>query len=288
MKKKVCILVYGITTMFFVFFMLNKAGSLNDLYNNIGVNVNDEINKEIVTTFGENNKAPFIVYYPNSKGTLDVETLDVKLNANLYKNIIRTLIAYKSEYFQGDYNVTSIQKKDSLIRLNFSSSFKSDLCIDEEKFRLIIMSFVNTLSEIKGVEFVEVYSGKEKISLNGVSKFEKNLNIINLKLFNSPDEVLKEQMKLEQNGEYLKAYMLMSYKQTSNRKMYHEYFKEMQEIEEIGFLDGEFKVIDTNINKDEAIVNVQFDNVSITGDPLNSSTVPIKCIKVKGNWFVNW
>lgn len=288
MKKKIFVSVYGITIMFFVFLLLHKAGSLNNIYSNIGININDEFKEEVVATFGKDNKVPFIVYFPNSKGTLDVETLDINLNANLYKNIIKSLITYKPEYFQGDYNINSIQKQDSLIRLKLSSSFKNDLCIDEKRFNLILMSFVNTLCEIKGVEFVEIYSGKEKISLKGISKFKKDLKLTNSKEFNSPEEVLKEQMSLEQEGEYLKAYLLMSCKQTDTRKMYHEYLKEMKDIEEVGFLDGTFEIKDTTINKNEALVNVRFNNISITGDPLNSATIPVKCIKLNGIWLVDW
>lgn len=288
MRKKISILVYVLTIMFFVFGILHKAGSLDSLYTSMPLNSKDEFSEEVVTTFGEESKVPFIVYYPNVDGELDFRTLDINLNSNIYKNILEALIEYKPEYFQGEYTIKSIQRENSLLRLKLSSSFKSDLSTDEERFNLILMSFVNTLSEVKGIEFVEVYSGKERISIDGVSKFKKDLEIINIDEFNAPDKVLKEQMNLEQKGEYLKAYLLMSSRQTANRKMYHEYFKEMKDIEEVGFLDGSFNIKNTVINNNEATVNVEFKNVSVTGEYLNSSTMPVKCIKLNGIWLVDW
>lgn len=287
MKKKICTLVYGFTSMFFIFVILHQAGSLDNIYKRFGV-VSDDFEKEIITTFKAENQVPFIVYMPNSTNTLKPSVLNIDINGNLYKNIIQSLILHNNKDFKGEHKVLSAVRDDSLIRLKLSNSFRSDLYTDEERFNLIIMSFVNTLSEIKGVEFVEIYSGKEKIAFKGVSKFKRDTTFINYRKIDRPDKVLEEQMKLEQEGEFLDSYLLMSCEQTQRRKMYYEYLEEMKQIEQVGFLDGNFKIKNTRTYNDEAIVNVEFNNVSKSGEPVNTTIMPIKCIKVNGVWMVDW
>lgn len=286
MKKRVSVLIYSITAMVFIFILLDKAGSLDSIYSKL--EKKDEFYTEVASSKSKDT-IPFIAYIPNPKNDLlEPEVLDISPKGDVYENLIKSLISSNKDYFKEGYKVVSVERKDTTMKINLSSEFRSDLYVDEQKFNLVLMSFVNTASEIKGVEFVEIYSGNEKIVFKGSEKFRRNNNLINVKTFDSPDKVLREQMKLEQKGEFLKSYLLMSFKNSTNRKMYYEYIEEMEDIKEVGFLSGDFIIKDTIINNDEATVNVEFNNVNAKGEAVNTVVMPVKCIKLNGKWMVDW
>lgn len=285
MSRKISILIYSITAMFLVFILLDKAGSLDSIYSRL--DKKDEFYTEVSSKSSD--VIPFIAYIPNPKNQLlDPEVLDISPKGDVYENLIKSLISSKQDYFKEGFKVISVEKQDSTMKIKLSSEFTSDLYVDEQRFNLILMSFVNTVSEIKDVEFVEIYSGNEKIVFKGSEKFKRNSDLINLKTFDSPNEVLREQMKLEQKGEFFKSYLLMSFKNSKNRKMYYEYIEEMEDIKEVGFLNGDFKIKDTVINNNEATVNVEFNNVNTKGEDINTVVMPVKCIKLNGKWMVDW
>ncbi|KMT22417.1 GerMN domain-containing protein [Clostridium cylindrosporum] len=289
MKKKLLLYVYGITIMSFIICGLYFSGMMENTYNRF-FGPRDELHTQVNSNKLYSDKSiPFISYIPDSDGKLlEPTVIDISPKGNIYMNLINSLMAYSKDYFKGDFKLISVTRDSSVVKVKLSSSFKEDLSLNEEKFYLSLMSIVNTLSEINNVDYVEFYSGSEKLVFKGTSRFQRNENLIVTEFFDSPDSVLREQMKLEQRGEFLKAYLLMSYKHSPNRKMYHEYLSEMQEIKSIGFLSGDFKIKETKINDGVATVVVEFQNVSNEGTPVNTSNVTVKCIYIDKGWFVDW
>lgn len=281
MEKKRVFLVSGITIMLFIsifsYLYINSLIPITDK--------NDTISREVnAIEKTENGTVPFVVYVPNDKtGLLDPIMADVGTRGDIYNNIMKSIVKSSKDNFKGKYKLKDAKKKGNLLTLKFDDGFK-----DESKYNLKVMSIVNTFSEITGVEYVEIYSGKDLLSIKGVNKFTRKSNLISAEKFNSPEEAVRKQMEYEQRGEFLKAYLIMSYKHSPNRKMYYDYISEMKEIKSLGFLNGDFKIKNYNIDKNEASVNVEFINVSKQGESINTSIVEVKCVKIDGTWLVNW
>ncbi|MEF9953493.1 MAG: GerMN domain-containing protein [Clostridium sp.] len=227
-------------------------------------------------------------YIPSSDNTLTPHIIKVSNKGNLYENLITALINSSREYYAKDAQVVSVVRERSLIRIKLSSGFRSDITVDEEKLNLVLMSIVNTVTEITGIDKVEIFSDGNRIKCKGVDTFKRDVKHINIKVFASPSEALREQMDTEKGGDFFKAYNLMSPIKTSHRKMLHEYIKEMEEIKSIGFLSGGYKIKNTSINGNEAVVEVEFINKGPSGEVVGSSIVPIKCILINKGWVVAW
>lgn len=283
MKSK--LLLYGTTIMLLVFsficFLIFYPMINNGMKDETSIEVNWKTKKGEETI-------PFLVYIPSDNKLLEPKVLNIDSKGDVYKNLVKSLLVNSNGYFTGDYSLSSVNKKDSLVKIKFSSNFKDELSLDEDKRNLEIMSMVNTFSEITGVEYVEIYSGRDKLSLKGIDRFQRNSSSVNIERFDSPENALRKQMKYEQKGDFLKSYLIMSHRHSEGRKMYFEYVKEMEEIKSLGFLSGDFKIKSSKTDKNEAVVKVEFINVSKTGENVNSSEVDVKCIKINGTWFVNW
>ncbi|MEG0372066.1 MAG: GerMN domain-containing protein [Clostridium sp.] len=236
-----------------------------------------------------NSKAPFIVYRESSSSKLlKPEVIHVNSDGDIYTNIVNSIIESSQELSKRKTKLSSVERKSNIIRVNLSNNIKKDLATDENTVSLWVMAIVNSLTEINGIDKVEIYSGKDKVSIGGIDTFKRDHKIIEIEVFDSPKKVLAQQMKLEQEGDFLRAYMLMSHIHTNNRKMYYEYFKEMSEIRSLGFLGSSFNIKDTTINKGEAIVNVEFVTKFRSGESGGSSILPIRCIYINGGWVVDW
>lgn len=230
----------------------------------------------------------FLGYLPSNDNTLVPHTIKVSNKGNIYQNLVISLIDLSKDYYNKDVQVNSVIREKSLIRVKLSSGFRSDITVDEDKLNLVLMSIVNTVTEITGIEKVEIFSDGQRIKCKGVDTFKRDVSYINIKVFSTPSEALREQMDKEIKGEFYNAYSLMSPIKTSHRKMLHEYIKEMEEIKSIGFLSGGYKIKNTSINGSEAVVEVEFINKGPDGSQVGSSIVPIKCIRINKGWIVAW
>ncbi|MEF9953011.1 MAG: GerMN domain-containing protein [Clostridium sp.] len=230
----------------------------------------------------------FLGYLPSKDNTLIPKTIKVSNKGNIYQNLVVSLIDLSKDYYNKDVQVNSVIREKSLIRIKLSSGFRSDITVDEEKLNLVLMAIVNTVTEITGIDKVEIFSDGQRIKCKGVDTFKRDISYINIKVFSTPSEALREQIDREIKGEFYNAYSLMSPIKTSHRKMLHEYIKEMEEIKSIGFLSGGYKIKNTSINGSDAVVEVEFINKGPDGSQVSSSIVPIKCILINKGWIVAW
>lgn len=273
MNKKVLYFTYSIVVMSILF--------------TIGIFIKVNIDKTSKTASADK-EMPMIVYLLNKQNEkLDAEVINIPIKKNIYKSIVESLISTSSAYVNKDFKLKSVKKIDNYIKVKFSSSFKESLSYNEEIFYLYNMSIANTLLELKDIEYVEIYSGDEKVNVKNIDRFKKDTSIIAMKEFNSPKNLVEYQMNLEKKGDFLKSYLLMDHL-SKERKTYYEYLAEMKEIESIGFLNGEFKVLNETIKDNTAVVEVEFRNVKKDGSYLNTSVVNINCIKTNNTWWVSW
>ena len=273
MNKKVLYFTYSIVVMSILF--------------TIGIFIKVNIDKTSKTASADK-EMPMIVYLLNKQNEkLDAEVINIPIKKNIYKSIVESLISTSSAYVNKDFKLKSVKKIDNYIKVKFSSSFKESLSYNEEIFYLYNMSIANTLLELKDIEYVEIYSGDEKVNVKNIDRFKKDTSIIAMKEFNSPKNLVDYQMNLEKKGDFLKSYLLMDHL-SKERKTYYEYLAEMKEIESIGFLNGEFKVLNETIKDNTAVVEVEFRNVKKDGSYLNTSVVNINCIKTNNTWWVSW
>ncbi len=273
MNKKVLYFTYSIVVMSILF--------------TIGIFIKVNIDKTSKTASADK-EMPMIVYLLNKQNEkLDAEVINIPIKKNIYKSIVESLISTSSAYVNKDFKLKSVKKIDNYIKVKFSSSFKESLSYNEEIFYLYNMSIANTLLELKDIEYVEIYSGDEKVNVKNIDRFKKDTSIIAMKEFNSPKNLVEYQMNLEKKGDFLKSYLLMDHL-SKERKTYYEYLAEMKEIESIGFLNGEFKVLNETIKDNTAVVEVEFRNVKKDGSYLNTSVVNVNCIKTNNTWWVSW
>lgn len=273
MNKKVLYFTYSIVVMSILF--------------TIGIFIKVNIDKTSKTASADK-EMPMIVYLLNKQNEkLDAEVINIPIKKNIYKSIVESLISTSSAYVNKDFKLKSVKKIDNYIKVKFSSTFKESLSYNEEIFYLYNMSIANTLLELKDIEYVEIYSGDEKVNVKNIDRFKKDTSIIAMKEFNSPKNLVEYQMNLEKKGDFLKSYLLMDHL-SKERKTYYEYLAEMKEIESIGFLNGEFKVLNETIKDNTAVVEVEFRNVKKDGSYLNTSVVNINCIKTNNTWWVSW
>ena len=273
MNKKLLYFTYSIVVMFTLF--------------TIGIFIKMNIEKTSKTANAEN-ELPMIVYLLNKQSEkLDPEVINVPIKNNIYKSIVESLISSSSDYINKDFKLKSVKKIDNYVKVKFSNTFKDSLSYNEDIFYLYTMSIANTLLELKNIEYVEIYSGNEKINIKNIDKFKKDTSVLSMRNFESPSKVVKEQMRLEKKGDFLKSYLLMDHV-SKERKSYYEYLAEMKEIESIGFLNGDFKVVNETIKDDKAVVDVEFNNVKKDGSYLNTSVVSITCVKINNTWWVSW
>lgn len=237
----------------------------------------------------KSNKVSFIVYIPNlNDETLIPKNISINSKGNLYYNLIDGLMKESREVFKSDVKLKSVKKQKNTIKVKFNDNFKNNLPVDEKKQKLLIMSVVNTLYEFSDVDSVEIYSGNEKVNIKNTETFKGDFSLINIKKFNSPDKALREQMKLEQKGNFLESYLLMNYKKSKDKKIFYEYEKEMNEIKELGFLSSDFRFKNITINNNTASIDVEFLNMSSMGESLNPEIISVKCIKIEDFWLVEW
>jgi hypothetical protein len=293
----------------------NQASQVNKSNQDNQDNQNNQVNKstksiqtnsENINAFSSSPKptgmAHLILYSPDKNFKYLVAQ---ERYMNIEKSIEDTIVSELIKQFNPSKNVRiiAITEKAGILTVNLSGEFNQVLKIYGNKKNIILYSLVNSLTELNGVNEVRLLVGGKEISglpsnntpvknnSSNLKTFKRNRSYFNRDSKLLPSEVLRKEMTYEQNGQWLKAYQLMSDDQSNKyRKYYNEYYKEMEETKANGFLSTKFKVNGYKINKigDKASVEVQFINNINSSYAQGVDKIYFNVVKIEGVWMVDW
>ena len=243
-----------------------------------------------------------IVYFPdNNYKYLVAQERYINIDKTIEETIIRELLMVFNSY--KNIRILGITQNAGILTVNLSSELEQALKASGNKKNIMLYSLVNSLTELNGVKEVKLIVEGNEISEQQSNSIPINYSNAKFKTFKRdrtyfnrdskrlPSEVLQKEMTYEQNGQWLKAYELMSDDQNNKfRKYYNEYYKEMEETKQNGFLATKFKVNGYKLNKtgDKASVEVQFINNINTGYAQAVDKVYFNVVKIEGVWMVDW
>lgn len=291
MKRIISILISII--LIITFMGCNKEQSNNNEKKNIfGVFKEEGNNKD---------KIHLILYFPEAGGKYLIPeerlvSIDKYIEETIAKEVLKGPINNKklSSQFMG-VKVLSVSGKNNILTLNLSKDFRRILLLNKNVNEIGIYSIVNSLTELPGLKKVLfTCEGVGLTKIQGID-FSKPLKR-ERRFFNRakgllPNEVLKKEMTFEKNGEWMKSYLLMSDDENnSNRKYYEQYFQEMKEVKDKGFLEADFKVgnYKTDVSGNKAKVEVIFRTKNVDKKSETVNKVYFNTVKINDVWMVDW
>lgn len=190
----------------------------------------------------------------------------------------------------------SIKRTDGTIIINFSGEFIKNFSGDEKVVLMTIYSIVNSLTEMPGVKRVEIRVKDKLLDTLGDKIKIPNPLTRNRELFirnrvMGPGEVLNKQLTLERAGKWFEAYFLYADEENNlNRKYYHDYVKEMEEVSGMGFTNQDFEIGDYSLDStgNKARVKVNFYTPMANGERVKSADIYFNCVKINNVWMVDW
>lgn len=235
-----------------------------------------------------------LVYFCDKNGIYlvpEVRTIELKDSGIVEKIMDELMKGPQSKELLSEIpdntRLISVIEKDEIVYANFDKSFKNTMENAAEAKGMCIASIVNSLTEVPGIRSIQFLIEGEKWG----KPFKRMRNVVKREDMN-PSEVLKRQMTLEKQGDWLNSYLLMSDEESNNgRKYYDEYIKEIKEAREEGLLNAEFEVGDFSIdpeNSNRASVKINFVIKNPDGSFFKSPDVFFNTIKVDGYWKVDW
>ena len=267
---------------------------------------NTETNQADINAFSSSPKPTgmthVIVYFPDKNYKYLVAQ---ERYINIEKSIEETIVRELLKEFNSPKNIRilGIAQNAGLLTVNLSSEFEEALKAYGNKKNIMLYSLVNSLTELNGIKEVKLLVEGREISGQPSNSTPINYSDTKRKTFKRdrtyfnrdskllPSQVLLKEMTYEQNGQWLKAYELMSDDQNNKfRKYYNEYYKEMEETKENGFLSTKFKVNGYKLNKtgDKASVEVQFINNINSSYAQDVDKAYFNVVKIDGVWMVDW
>jgi hypothetical protein len=288
----------------------SKQGSQSSESNQVNrasqSNQSTQTNQADINTFSNSPKPTgmthLILYFPdNNYKYLVAQERYINIEKSIEDTILRELLKKFSS--TKNIRILGIAQNAGVLTVNLSSDFAEAMKAYGNKKNIMLYSLVNSLTELNWVKEVKLLVEGREISEEPSNSTPINYSNAKLKTlkrnrayFNRdskllPSQVLQKEMTYEQNGQWLKAYELMSDDQNNiHRKYYNEYYKEMEETKENGFLSTKFNVNGYKLNKtgDKASVEVQFIN------SFNSSYAQVvdkayfNVVKIGGVWMVDW
>ncbi|TDT45994.1 GerMN domain-containing protein [Fonticella tunisiensis] len=263
----------------------------------------DENRYSISSITGEQEEmVNIILYFPDSNAEyLIPETRLVKFNKSLENTVIKELLNgpsatdIESPIPEGT-RLISIDRKGDRVTLNFSKEFIKNHPGGSTGETMTIFSIVNSLTEIPGIkEVLFKVNGKAYETLAGHmifnEPFKRNRSLFKRGRNLNPSQVLKKQMELEKQGKWLEAYLLMSDDENNpDRKYYHDYVKEMEEVKGLGFTQQDFVVGGYTIEKgsNRASVKVNFYIEGGDGSKQPGDDLYFNCVNIEEVWMVDW
>lgn len=243
-----------------------------------------------------------VLYYPDGNCEyLIPETRLVSFNKSAEQTVLE-------EFFQGPgrkelinpiprgTRLLSIDRKNDMVTINLSKEFIKNHPGGSSGEIMSVYSIVNTLTEIPGIKSVQFkVNGNSYETLVGHlvfnKPFKRDRSLFKRNTAMNPSDTLKAQMTFEKQGNWLEAYKLMSDDENNpDRKYYHDYVKEMEEVAGVGFTDQEFSVGNYTLDKNgtAARVKVNFISKQPDGSSIISDDIFFTCVKIQGLWMVDW
>lgn len=281
----------------FLLFIILMAGVL--CTSQYRVTSND--NKGGTSDIKNNEEVRLIIYYPDkSLSKLVAEERTARFKKSLEATIVRELLRGSQNGspfgFPKGTKVLDVSRKEDLVKVNLSRDFIKNFSGNENVELMTVYSLVNSLTEIPGVKRVEIrVQGKGREFLNKrVSirePLERNRNLLQKNGGKGPREVLEKQLNLEREGRWLEAYQLYSDEANNpDRKYYHEYAKEMEEVSYLGFTSQKFDVKEASLADagDRAKVKVSFYPDGIDRADGTGQDFYFNCVRINEIWMVDW
>lgn len=288
--------------MFLLFLLALLTMAFSAFYNKMELkkqtvyNVLEGITQRMVKS---QEKVNILLYFPSYDVTsLKAEDRLIDNRDSIEKSIVKEIIKGpmtegKSQIVSPKTKVKKIKRQGNMVTLNLSKDFLKPINSNPEENYFKIYSIVNSLTELPGIQYVDLYVENKHISkFTGYEDYKgllsRNRKIFKKQQYLNPMEVLKEQMKLETQQKWLEAYMLMSDDCLNNNRLYFdEYVKQNKEIMDSGFINQDYEIGGYTIKKNKAYVDVYFYTYE-GGQKCLLKKLKIGCIKIEDIWMVDW
>ncbi|EYE87558.1 hypothetical protein Q428_12730 [Fervidicella metallireducens AeB] len=293
MKKQGMFLLFSLALLAIVFSAFyNKIELKKQTVYNVLEGITQRVTKS-------QEKTDIILYFPgNDFNLLKAEDRLIDDNDSIEKSIVNEIIKGplkegKSQIVSSKTKVIKIKRQGNTLTLNLTKDFLNPIYSNSGEDYLKIYSIVNSLTELPGIQYIDLYVENKHISkFTGYEDYKgllsRNRKIIEKKKYLNPMEVLKEQMKLETQQKWLEAYMLMSDDcLNGNRLYFDEYVKQNKEIMDSGFINEDYEIGGYTIKKDKAYVDVYFYTYE-GGQRCLLKKLKLGCIKIDDSWMVDW